>query len=170
MYQNLISSLGGESVRKVRRTNSFSSAEVMLAAGESSQTDPTAFIEKQRQMLSEMQNPKSDKRDTFSGGDVDMHDKDRTSQTPVVIKDDHFTPYSNNRDDRPITEQPGFSDRDFRSQGAARQGSYSDFVNIEKEDYEMSVQKHEVHRAGMLLQRIFQFLFFFCTCSLVVLK
>jgi len=159
MYQKLISSLGGESAKKFRRTNSFSSAEVILAAGESSQTDPAAFIEKQRQMLSEMKNPKSDKRDTFSDGDVAMHDKDRTSQILIVIKDDHFTPYSNNTDDTPITEQPGFSNQDLRSQGTARQGSYFDFVNIEKEDYEMSVQKHEVHRAGMLLQHIFLIIF-----------
>ena len=136
-------------MRKVHRTNSFNSAEVILAAGESSQTDPAAFIEKQRQMLSEMKNPKSGKRD--SDGDVDMHDKDRPSQVPVVIKDDHFMPYNSYRDDRPNTDQPVFSNRDLRSQGATRQGSYSDFVTIEKEDYEMSVQKHEVHRAGMLL-------------------
>jgi len=140
---------GGGSVRKVRRTNSFNSAEVILAAGESSQTDPAAFIEKQRQMLGEMKNPKSGKRD--SDGDVDMYDKDRRSQIPVVIKDDHFMPYSSCRDDRPNTDQPVFCNRDLRSQGATRQGSYSYFVNIEKEDSEMSVQKHEVHRAGMLL-------------------
>jgi len=169
MCLKLISSLGGESVKKIRRTNSFNSAEVILAAGESSQTDPAAFIEKQRQMLSEMKNPKADKRDTFSDGDVDMHNKDRPSQVPVVIKDDHFAPYSDNSNDTPITEQPGFSNRDLRSQGTARQESYSDFVNIEKKDYEMSVQKYEVHRAGMLFQHI-KFLLFCCTCSSDVLK
>ena len=83
-------------MKNFRRTNSFNSAEVILAAGESSQTDPTAFIEKQRQMLSEMKNPKSGKRD--SDGDVNMHDKDRTSQ--IVIIDDNFIRYSNYKDDR----------------------------------------------------------------------
>ena len=134
-------------MRKVYKTNSFNSAEVILAAGESSQTDTAAFIEKQCQMLREMKNPKSDKRD--GDEDVDMHNKDRTSQ--IVFKDDHFMPYSSYRDDRPNTDEPGFSNRDLRSQGAARKGSYSYFVTIEKEDYEMSVQKHEAHRAGMLL-------------------
>jgi len=37
-------------------------------------------------MLSEMKNPKSNKRD--GNEDVNMHDKDRTSQ--IVIKDDYF--------------------------------------------------------------------------------
>ena len=80
----------------MKKFNSFNSAEVILAAGESSQTDPAAFIEKQRQMLSEMKNPKSGKRD--SDGDVSMHDKDRTSQ--IVIIDDNFMRYSNYKDDR----------------------------------------------------------------------
>ena len=80
----------------MKKFNSFNSAEVILAAGESSQTDTAAFIEKQRQMLSEMKNPKSGKRD--SDGDVNMHDKDRTSQ--IVIIDDNFIRYSNYKDDR----------------------------------------------------------------------
>ena len=77
-----------------------------------------------------MKNPKSNKRD--GNEDVNMHDKDRTSQ--IVIKDDNFMRYSNYKDDRVNTDEPGFSNQDLRSQGAARQGSYSDFVNIEKED------------------------------------
>ena len=151
MSQKLIPSLGGESVRKVRRTNSVNSADVIRAAGESSQTDPTAFIEQQHQIFSEVKNPKSGKSD--NDGDVDMQDKDRASQ--MDIKDDHFTPDSNYRDDRPITEQPGFSNAELRNQGAAKQGSYTDFVNIEKEDYENLVRKHEVRRTGMFLKHLF---------------
>lgn len=145
MCQTLISSLGGESVRKVRRTNSVNSADVIKAAGESSQTDPTAFIEQQRQLLNEMNAKTSGKRD--NDGDVDMQDKDKASQ--IDFKDDHFTPNSDLRDDGPITKQPGLSNVDLRSQDTARKGSYHSFVNIEKEDYEKSVQKYGVCRPGM---------------------
>ena len=139
-------------MRKVRRTNSVNSADVIKAAGESSQTDTAAFIEKQHQMFNEMKSAKtSGKRD--DDGDVDMQDKDRTSQ--IDFKDNHFTSGSNFGDDRPIIKQPGYSNVDFRSQGAARQGSYYDFVHIEKEDYDKSVQKHEVCRTGMLLKHLF---------------
>ena len=46
---------GGESVRKMRRTHSFESPdhEVIVAAGESSQTDCAAFIETQQKLLHE---------------------------------------------------------------------------------------------------------------------
>jgi len=66
-------------------------------------------------MLSELKNPKSDKRD--GNENANMHDKDRTWQ--IVIKDDYFMPYSNYRDDRPNTDKPDFSNQDLRSQGAA---------------------------------------------------
>jgi len=161
MWQKLISSQGGESVRKVRRTNSVSSADVIKAAGESSQTDTSAFIVKQQQILNEVKNPKSEKKD--NDGDVDMQDKDRTSQ--IDFKDDHFMPNSNFRDDRPITRQPGLSNADLGSQGAARQGSYHDFVHIEKEDYEESVQKHEARRTGMLLKHPFLICSTYIWCS-----
>jgi len=139
-------------VRKVRRANSVSSsADVIRAAGESSQTDHTAFIEQQHQILNEVKNPKSGKKD--NDGDVDMQDKDRISQ--IDFKDDHFMPNSNYRDSRPITKQPGLSNADSGSQGAAWQGSYYDFVHIEKEDYEKSTQKYEVLRCGMLLKASF---------------
>ena len=44
--------VGHESVKKVKRTTSFDSADhnVIMAAGESSQTDCAAFIEKQKQI------------------------------------------------------------------------------------------------------------------------
>ncbi|XP_020607652.1 trichohyalin-like [Orbicella faveolata] len=45
---------GGELVRKIRKTNSVNSADVLTAAGESSQTDPTAFIEQQHQIFNEI--------------------------------------------------------------------------------------------------------------------
>lgn len=133
-------------MRKVRRTNSVNLADVIKAAGESSQTDVTAFIEQQRQLLEETNNAKtSGKRD--NDGDVDMQDKDRTSQ--IDYKDDHFTPNNNLRDDISITKQPGLSSVDLRSQDTARKGSYHSFVNIEREDFKKLVQKHEFSRPGM---------------------
>ena len=159
-----MSSLGGESVRKVRRTNSVNSADVIKAAGESSQTDTSAFIEKQRQLLNEAKNANTPGK-TDNDGDVDMQDKDCSSQ--LYVKEDHFMPSSNPRDDGPITRQPGLSKMDLRSQAAARQRSYPDFVHIENDDYEKAVQKHEVHRTGMLVMHTF--LINFC-CTFSVLK
>ena len=51
--------LGGASERKLAKRNSFNSADVIKAARESSQTDTTAFVEKQRQILDEMKSAKS---------------------------------------------------------------------------------------------------------------
>lgn len=159
----ITSSLGGESVRKVRRTNSVNSADVIKAAGESSQTNTSAFIEQQRQLLNEANSAKtSGKAD--NDGDVDMQDKDRSSQ--MDFKHDHFMPNSNPRDDRPITTQPGLFKMDLRSQTAARQGSYADFVHIENEDYEKAVQKHESRRTGMLIKHLF---LIFCTFGVLKL-
>ncbi|XP_078367475.1 ubiquitin carboxyl-terminal hydrolase CYLD-like [Oculina patagonica] len=138
----------GESVKKARRTNSFDSADVIKAAGESSQTDPSAFIEQQRQMLEEMKNAKSS-RNRDNNEDVDMRDEDRTSQ--IDFQDDHFKntpPNSSIRDNGPITTQPGLSNAKFKSQETARKTSYPDYVHIEKDDYEQLMGKHEGGRHG----------------------
>ena len=145
-----MSSVGGESVRKVRRRNSFDSADVIKAAGESSQTDTTAFIEQQRQLLDEM---KSAKSSSHRGGDVDMQDEDRSNQ--IDFQDDHFKnspPNSTAKDNRPITKQPGFSSADFRSQEPATKTTYADYVNIEKDDCQKLIVKHEDSRYGTSLK------------------
>lgn len=144
-----VSFLGGESVRKVRRTNSFDSADVIKAAGESSQTDPTAFIEQQRQMLDKM---KSAKSSSHQGEDVDMRDEDKSTQ--IDFQDDHFKnspPNSAVRDSRPITTQPGFSNAESTCQEPARKTSYPDYVHIEENDYEQLMAPHEGGKYGMSL-------------------
>jgi len=50
----LTSSSGGESLGQVRRTNFVNSLDAIRVAGESSQTDPTAFLEQQRQIFNEI--------------------------------------------------------------------------------------------------------------------
>lgn len=143
--------LAGESVKKARRTNSFDSADVIKAAGESSQTDPSVFIEQQRKMLEEMKSAKSS-RNRDNNEDVDMPVEDRTSQ--IDFQDDHFKntpPNSSIRDNGPITKQPGFSNPEFSGQETARKKSYPDYVHIEKDDYEKLMGKHEGGRHGMSL-------------------
>jgi len=136
--------LAEESLRKVRRTSSVDSADVILAAGESSKTDPTAFIEQQRQMLNELQ---SSKVPAHNHGDVIMRNDERTdSATKLDFQEDHFRntpPNSALRDNPPITKQPGLSSADSKR-------TYSDFVHIEKDDYEKLVHPHESGRHGML--------------------
>ena len=52
--------LGDESVKRVRRRSSIDSADhdVIMAAGESSQIDPTSFIEQQKKLLDEFRSSK----------------------------------------------------------------------------------------------------------------
>lgn len=47
-------------MKKVKRTSSFDSADrdIIMAAGESNQTDCAAFIEEQKQILNEFERPK----------------------------------------------------------------------------------------------------------------
>ncbi|PFX21234.1 putative serine/threonine-protein kinase drkD [Stylophora pistillata] len=60
-FESVPTGTSKESVRKLRRTNSMTSAEIkiMVAAGESSKTDSQEFIEKQRLMLREFVRHKS---------------------------------------------------------------------------------------------------------------
>ena len=79
-----------ESVRKLRRTNSMSSAEtkLIMAAGESSETDLQEFIEKQRQILREFEFKNLPDN---QGKDVIIHDEERTdSAEDFHFKDTHF--------------------------------------------------------------------------------
>ena len=79
-----------ESVRKLRRTNSMTldETELIMAAGESSKTDPQEFIEKQRQMLREFECKNVPDN---QGKDVIIHDEERTdSAEDFHFEDAHF--------------------------------------------------------------------------------
>ena len=134
------------STKRVRRASSVDdSANVIIAAGESSKTDPTAFIEQQRQMLNELT---SSKLSAHIDRDVIMHDNDeRTdSATELPIDEEHYRntpPNSASRDKLPVTTQPGYSDADISRM-------YSEFINIETSDYEKLIHSHESSRHGML--------------------
>ncbi|XP_015748239.1 PREDICTED: ubiquitin carboxyl-terminal hydrolase CYLD-like isoform X2 [Acropora digitifera] len=103
----------------VRRANSFNSAAVIVAAGESSKTDTREFIEKQQQLLDGF------KKSPFSDEDVTMNDDERTDSASFNLNfdDKHFQiSVSHNQ---PITTQPGFSE-----------AGYYDYVNIDEDGNE----------------------------------
>ncbi|PFX11741.1 Ubiquitin carboxyl-terminal hydrolase CYLD [Stylophora pistillata] len=97
-----------ESVKKLRRTNSMTSAEteLVVAAGESSKTDPQEFIERQRQILREFEGKNiQDNQDN----DVIMQDEERTdSAENFPFKDNHFSVGT-----KIITVQPGLSNKEL---------------------------------------------------------
>ena len=142
MCNALLPYLGEESVKKVRRTSSVDSADhdVIMAAGESSKTDPTAFIEQQQKMLHEF---KSSKVSASKDNDVVMRNEENTdSASNLNFRDDHYRntpPDSVLRSNLPIARQPGSSNVDTRW--------YADYDLIEKEECEKSVQ-HESNRGG----------------------
>ena len=115
-----------------------------MAAGESSKTDPTEFIEQQRQRLHEL---KSSRSSAHNDADVDMHDEERTdSATKLKFEEEHFRntpPNSALTGALPITTQPGFSNVDIKKM-------YPDYVNIEKDDYNKLIEPHESVRHGRL--------------------
>ncbi|XP_067052974.1 ubiquitin carboxyl-terminal hydrolase CYLD-like [Acropora muricata] len=103
----------------VRRANSFNSAAVIVAAGESSKTDTREFIEKQQQLLDGF------KKSPSSDEDVTMNDDERTDSASFNLNfdDKHFQiSVSHNQ---PITTQPGFSE-----------AGYYDYVNIDEDGNE----------------------------------
>ena len=132
---------GGESVRKMRRTHSFESPdhEVIVAAGESSQTDCAAFIEAQQKLLHECN---SAINYAPEDRDVVMDDDERTdSAGNMKFRDDHYTNTPRNsvpKISAPITKQPGLSGTK----------DYSDYVHIEHEEYKKQIQEHEKDRFG----------------------
>ena len=111
-----------------------------VAAGESSKTDPTAFIEQQQKMLHEL---KSSKLIASKGNDVVMRNEEKTDSASCLnFRDDLYRntpPDSVLRSNPPITRQPGSSDVGTRW--------YADYDLIEKEECEKSVQ-HESNRCG----------------------
>ena len=130
--------IGHESVKKVKRTISFDSADhnVIMAAGESSQTDCAAFIEEQEQMLHEY---KSSKASLPTMRDARMSNDERTDSTGNMnFNEEHYKstpPNSDLTNPPPITTQPGLSNVGGRS--------YCGFVQIEKEDYDKAMQQHK---------------------------
>ena len=128
-----IDALYGESVRKVKRPKLFDSANVIVSP----------VIDQQCLLLYGVKSAKiSANRDTNE--DVDVEDEDRTSQ--MDFQDDHFKntpPNSTDRDSRPITKQFGFFYHGFLPQETARKLSYTDYVNIEKTDYETLMGRQE---------------------------
>ena len=135
--------VGHESVKKVKRTTSFDSADhnLIVAAGESSQTDCAAFIEQQKHLLHEY---KSTNVSLPTKRDVRMSNDERTdSAGNMNFSEDHFKntpPNSDLKTPPPITKQPGLSVSNVRGR------SYHGFVNIEKEDYDELMQPHEKGR------------------------
>ena len=126
--------VGGLSPKRVRRASSVEdSASVIKAAGESSKTDPTQFIEQQQQLLDEIKSSKpSDRNDE----DVVMHDDERTdSATKLNFDEQHF------RNTPPITAQPGLS---------SALPDYPDYEVIGKRDYENAIRQERGSRDGML--------------------
>ena len=149
---NLLLGTSTESVRKLRRTNSMTSAEteLMMAAGESSKTDPKEFIEKQRQMFREFEGQNlPDSQDN----DVIMHDEERTdSAGNIHFEDDHFknTPQDRFLSDgtKIITVQPGLSngDRNTNLNYVNSTQEYSDYVHLERDGSE--TENRQLKRAG----------------------
>ncbi|PFX21247.1 Ubiquitin carboxyl-terminal hydrolase CYLD [Stylophora pistillata] len=120
-----------ESSKKVRRANSFDAAEteVILAAGESSKTDPKEFIEKQRQLLKEAQS--SNLVETDKDNDVHMHVEYRTSNdSNLNFQENHFKNTPPNSTFRPITKQPGLYQVDLTEEREKK--LHSDYSLIEK--------------------------------------
>ena len=130
--------IGRESVKKVKRTTSFDSADhnLIVAAGESSQTDYAAFIEEQKQMLHEF---KSSKASLPTTRDAMMSNDERTdSASNMNFNENHYQntpPNSDLKNPTPITKQPGLSNVGGRS--------YCGFLQIEKEDYDKVMQQHK---------------------------
>ena len=130
--------VGGASSKRARRTSSFEdSASVIKAAGESSKTDPTQFIEQQQQLLDQI---KISKASDHNDEDVVMRDDERTdSATKLSFDEKHFRSTPPNSD--PITTQPGLS--------SALPG-YHDYEVIDKKDYENAKREQRHSRDGML--------------------
>lgn len=126
----------------MRRTHSFESPDhaVIVAAGESSQTDCATFIETQQKLLHEC---KSAKNNAPEDRDVVMDDDERTdSAGNMNFRDDHYTINTPRNSvpkiSTPVTKQPGLSGTK----------DYSDYVHIEHGDYKKQIQEHEKDRFG----------------------
>ena len=125
----------------MRRTHSFELPDhaVIVAAGESSQTDCAAFIETQQKLLHECN---SAKNYAPEDRDVVMDDDEKTdSAGNMNFRDAHFTNTPQNSVptiSTPITKQPDLSGTK----------DYSDYVHIGHEDYKKQIQEHQKDRFG----------------------
>ena len=130
----------------VKRTPSYDSADhsLIIAAGESSQTDCAAFIEQQKQMLDEYN---SSITSLPAKRDVRMSDDEGTDGgIKMNFSGDHHRSTLSTGDlkNRPtLTGQPGLSNVGGRS--------YLGFVQIDKEDFEKLMQRHEKGRSDTIM-------------------
>ena len=142
-------SSGEASLKRVRRRSLDDSADVIKAAGESSQTDTSAFIEQQRQLLNEVESLRqTGNRDNDGHNDVVMQDDNGTGiATNLEFQEEHYrstSPKSSVRDDKPITTQPGYSIFLTQDNGMI----YSEDVNIDGEEYANLIGKQQSARDG----------------------
>ena len=133
----------------MRRRSLDDSADVIKAAGVSSQTDPSVFIEQQRQLLNELESSRqSGDRDNDGHNDVVMQDEDRTDiATKLEFEEGYYrstSPKSSVRDDKPIITQPGYSTFSSQDNGM----TYTDYVNIDEGEYAELIGKHSSARGG----------------------
>ena len=83
----MIFSLGRETVRNTQKANSVNAADVITAAGESSQTDPTALIEQQRQLLKEVRLPReNNQQEENSKRQVSKMEQQAKGMKPQLIE------------------------------------------------------------------------------------
>ena len=119
-------------MNKVRRTTSFDSAyhNVIVAAGESTQTDCAAFIEQQKQLLIECKRLEISVP-TEGGVTRKSNDEGTNGGIKMNFSDDHYrsTFSSGDRKDPPPV---------------------CEFVHISKEDYKM-IEEHELGRSDTIL-------------------
>ena len=120
----------------VRRSNSFNSA-VIVAAGESSKTDPIEFIEKQQQLLDDY------KKCPTSDEEVTMGDDERTDSGSFNLNFDDKYFQNSPPLNQPIT-QPGFSE-----------AAYSEYVKLGKDGNEEAWKSYSnVGEYGMFVHGI----------------
>ena len=130
----------------MKRTTSVDSADhsVIMAAGESSQTDCSPFVEEQNQILHEY---KSSKGSLPTERDARMsNDEGTDGGIKMNFSDDqHKSAFSSGDLKNPprLTGQPGLSNVGGRS--------YSGFVSVEKEDYDELMQKGGKGRSATIL-------------------
>ena len=130
----------------MKRPTSIDSADhnLIMAAGESSQTDCSAFIEEQKQLLHEYKSSKASlptKRDARTSNDEWTDSASNTN-----FSEDHYKntpPNSDLKNPPTLTGQPGLSNAGGRS--------YSGFVSIEKKDYDKLEQKGGKGRSDTIL-------------------
>lgn len=134
-------------MKKVRRTTAFDSVDhnLIVAAGESDQTDCAAFIEQQKKILLECQRSKV-AVSTEGGVTRKSNDEGTDGGIKMNFRDDHHrSTFSTGDLKNPptLTGQPGLSNVGGRS--------YFGFVSLDKEDYVEPMQKSGKGRSVRVL-------------------